>query len=782
MGVTIAKKDISINPLEGIERGFYATWTKTHKNSSGFSVQWQYKAQGTEVYFDGQTNTAKYNGGNGRDTYSAPANATAVRVRVKLISEKKKSGGNHFTASWSDYVYATITPPVPLTTAPSTPEVRIENGQLIAMSTSAIGEPDVGGVFEVIANDNALIASIPKQFSFSSATVYQSVYVGNRYKVRAGTTNSENITTWSEYSKNISPPPPQTSITSLAAIDPPGSSVRVAWAKAETATKYEIQYATNLDYFDKSDRVTTVNVDSELTTYDIYDLTPGSKYYFRVRGINETGEAPWSEITNEFILGTKPGIPTTWSLPANSAKRTESINLYFTHNSTDGSRLTEGKVSYKYDNGQIQSSGPSNSFNQYEPEGTYVCTLPPSPPNASTLTWYVQTAGITRELSEKSIERVISIYDPPTLSIGVDGYTPDMQDDHGNLMITHYPLNIQLSSGPRLQKPVGYYVSIVAKDSYDSIDNLGNPIWITSGQELYSYYVNSESYEIEIPITPDLITLSNQQIYTIRAKVAMSSGLYGEVSMNFVTNFDTSSLYYPNMASVIDPELVTLSMHVYCSDDEGNEVTPENVRLSVYRREFDGTFTLLAENLDPNVNTNILDKHPALDYARYRLIAMDITNGQMLYEDLEEEIGETSIIIQWNDRNLADEPIAYNPETLDFSVNTNNVTMLKLPYNIDISDNSNQDVSLINYIGRSYPVSYYGTQKGFTSTWNAVIPKTEVELLAKLRALSVWMGDVYVREPYGSGYWANVKVSFSQKHRELTIPVTINITRVEGGK
>ena len=43
------------------------------------------------------------------------------------------------------------------------------------------------------------------------------------------------------------------------------------------------------------------------------------------------------------------------------------------------------------------------------------------------------------------------------------------------------------------------------------------------------------------------------------------------------------------------------------------------------------------------------------------------------------------------------------------------------------------------------------------------------------------MGDVYVREPSGNGYWANIKVSFNQKHLNVTIPVTLNVTRVEGG-
>ena len=108
-------------------------------------------------------------------------------------------------------------------------------------------------------------------------------------------------------------------------------------------------------------------------------------------------------------------------------------------------------------------------------------------------------------------------------------------------------------------------------------------------------------------------------------------------------------------------------------------------------------------------------------------------------------------------------------------------SMLKLPYNIDVSDAYEQDVSLIEYIGRSHPVSYYGTQKGETATWNLEIPKKDKETLYELRRLAVWLGDAYVREPSGSGYWASVKVSFSQKHCEVTIPVTLSITRVEGG-
>jgi hypothetical protein len=107
--------------------------------------------------------------------------------------------------------------------------------------------------------------------------------------------------------------------------------------------------------------------------------------------------------------------------------------------------------------------------------------------------------------------------------------------------------------------------------------------------------------------------------------------------------------------------------------------------------------------------------------------------------------------------------------------------MLKLLYNVDVSDTNRNDVALIEYIGRAHPIAYYGTQVGQTSTWNVVIRKDDEETLYALRRLSRWMGDVYVREPSGSGYWANITVSFSRKHKELTIPVTLDLTRVEGG-
>jgi hypothetical protein len=186
----------------------------------------------------------------------------------------------------------------------------------------------------------------------------------------------------------------------------------------------------------------------------------------------------------------------------------------------------------------------------------------------------------------------------------------------------------------------------------------------------------------------------------------------------------------------------------------------------------------IASGIPNGSNTFVTDPHPALDYARYRIVATDESTGAVSYYDMPGyPIGEKAAIIQWNEdwRNFdtSSEDLMEQP--------TWSGSILKLPYNIDVTDKRKIDVALVEYIGRAHPISYYGTQLGESATWNMQVPKNDTETLYALRRLSIWKGDVYVREPSGSGYWANVNVSFSQKHREVTIPVTLDITRVEGG-
>lgn len=390
-------------------------------------------------------------------------------------------------------------------------------------------------------------------------------------------------------------------------------------------------------------------------------------------------------------------------------------------------------------------------------------------PEGTKIQWRVRTSGITLQYGDWSIQRTIDIYAPPTLELKVTDV-----DGDAIALITEFPFYLSGLAGPKTQEPIGYHVSITANSGYETVDSLGNQKFIVAGEAIYSKYFDTND-PLLVEFYPGNIDLENDVEYTATVTVTMNSGLTGESSTNFRVEW-TDADNEPDAQIAVDLKSYVAYITPYCMNLEGELIT--DVYLSVYRREFDGTFTELAKNIDAAQNTVITDPHPALDYARYRIVAMTKDTGSVsFYDPPGYPVQGKAIIIQWDEEwsnfdSVSEDELA-EPAWVG--------SMLMLPGNIDVSDNNNRDVSLVKYIGRKYPVAYYGTHVDSSATWNLEIPKDDRQTLYNLRRLAIWMGDVYVREPSGSGYWANVNVSFSQKHCELTIPVTLDITRVEGG-
>lgn len=202
----------------------------------------------------------------------------------------------------------------------------------------------------------------------------------------------------------------------------------------------------------------------------------------------------------------------------------------------------------------------------------------------------------------------------------------------------------------------------------------------------------------------------------------------------------------------------------------------DDILLSIYRKNQDGTMVAIAENFENQDSVFVTDPHPNLMKNSYRIVGRDKNTGAMTFVDTPEyQMHCTDIIIQW-DENVHFTDVTENSLPAEYAGNT-----IRLPYNIDVSESANIENNMVNYVGRKNPVSYYGTQTGYTATWNTVIPKSDRDTIALLRKLQVYPGDVYVREPSGTGYWAHVTVTFPINHVELTVSVSLSITRVEGG-
>lgn len=746
----------------GTTETIYATWTWTRSNTESYQVKWYY-ATGDGIAFVGGESTVT----DKQYTFNAPSNATHVSFYVKPISKKKTVNNketSYWTASWSTKVvyYLKNNPP----TTPTTPSVEIDGYKLKA----SLNNLDVNGThiqFQIVKNDSSVFKTGKAEIKTGFASYSCSVTAGSRYKVRCRSIRGKLYSDWSEYSDNYNTAPaaPKEIITIKALSE---TAVQLDWTNVSNADSYEVEYTTEKMYFNSSNEVQSITIDASVAGHaEITGLETGDEYFFRVRATNQNGESAWTPIKS-IVIGKAPSAPTTWS-STTTAICGEGLNLYWVHNAEDGSSQTYAELEIDID-GDKRTHTIKNSTDEDEKDKTSVYSIDTTTyPEGVKIQWRVRTAGITKTYGDWSIQRTIDIYAPPTLELSM---TDSIGTDIDTLET--FPFYISGLTGPNTQAPIGYHLVVSTNESYETVDSLGDKRIVSNGDVVYSKHFDT-SEQLLVELSANNINLENNIGYKIVCTASMNSGLTAEASLEFTVAW-TDEQYEPNAEIAYDAETFTTSIRPYCEDE--NEELVSDVTLSVYRREFDGTLTELATGIDNASMTYITDPHPALDYARYRVVAITKSTGAVSFYDVPGfPVNETAVIIQWDETwTRYDIP---SEDALEQPVWAG--SLLRLPYNIDVSDSNKNDVSLIEYIGRKHPVSYYGTQIGSNATWNVSIEKSDKETLYALRRLAIWMGDVYVREPSGSGYWANISVSFNQTHCDLTVPVTLNITRVEGG-
>lgn len=761
-------------------RAMYLAWTCKTIHLKSFKVRWSYYADGLWI-IGNESETTSAASEYRTSTYSAPENATKVKVKVQPISATYKDKNNNDVKYWNSLPWSaeksydfSNNPPYP----PSTPTVEIEDYSLTA-SINNVNPKELNAdsiEFEIIKNNSTSLGIYSAKINTVSNYVSYThiVDAGAEYKVRARGKKGSKVSGWSAFSSSVGTKPSVPSaITTCKANSYANDEVTayLEWTKVNNAETYDIEYTTNKNYFDGSDQ-TTIITGIEFTHYEITSLELGKEYFFRVRAVNENGESDWSEIKSA-VLGTTPAAPTTWS-STTTAIVGEPLNLYWVHNAEDGSSQTYAELRLFIDGEQqVPDITIKNTEIEEDKDKTSVYALDTTDyPEGTKIKWQVRTAGITKVYGEWSIAREVDIYAKPTLDLAVT----TLPDGTGDIIdiLTAFPFYIYALAGPNTQTPIGYQLKVTTNEYYETIDEDGTTKMVNKGDEIYSKYFDISTALI-VEMSADNIDIEPDIEYTITCAVTMNSGLTAETSHNFRAEWEDVE-YTLDAEVTIDTESYTALISPYCQDENGELV--EDITLSIYRREFDGTFKELARNL-PNTNAiTISDPHPALDYARYRIVGKTISTGAISFYDLPGvEVGGIAAIIQWDEEwttfDATEETEGDEPAWSG--------SMLMLPYNINVSDKYSMDSELVKYAGRKRPVSYYGTQLGETSSWSMEIPKDDKDTLYAIRRLAIWTGDVYVREPSGSGYWANISVSYNQNHDSVTIPITLDITRVEGG-
>lgn len=763
---------------------------------------------GTSVWLDGSSGSVT----NASAEFSVDK-YVRFKITVTPIAKEKSDDVPYWIGTPKVKLYSPVKEPPP---KPSTPSCTLRDN-VLTVTLENISDMLTDYIrFRLHRNGDPDYAHEDVQVIDRTATCKFVLHPGGVYRVSCIAFNDFYGTRVpSEESDNTSeftpPPPGGLTISSHRAMST--TSIRLDWSSVETADTYDVEYTNDIRYFDASGEVTQVN-GIRFNYYEFTGLETGKAYYFRVRAVNDAGESSWSDIYGPVLLGKKPGPPTTWST-GTKVRIGDPLVLYWIHNSYDGSSEKKATLEISI-NGHVEEREilvPPDILEDDEFKTKSYEIVTESFNEQTHIEWRVKTCGVTMQYGDYSIMRTVDIYPYPYVNISLcDQY------DHPATTFAGYPIIGKLLSGPYGQSPLAYTLTLAANESYNTIDSLGNRIYVRRGDVIFkrTYSIDNpdtiENYKVRpmvIELTPNDVLLESGVHYTFGAMVSTDSGLTGYNEQEFYYNAEDPS--YEIFASVaIDKENYSAWIRPWCVNEDGELV--DDVELSIYRRETDGTFTEIVSGLSNDNRYRVRDPHPALDYARYRVIAKDMLTGKVVCYDVPDvPIQCKSIIVQWGDLDMSS-GIEESPRKLktyipygtfknvtqlnenpvevvqvlseDPSYNDKPKTngfLLKLPYNINISDTYDNELNIVKYAGRRNPVTYYGTQHGVSATFTTDVPKTDSETLYMIKRLAVCMQDVYVREPSGVGYWASVNVSYSINHDSLVVPINLGITKTEGG-
>ena len=824
--------NITLSKVPYQERTYMATWTALEKswgNTNNFEVEWRYGLANGK-FIDSYSSVSYVSGtASYQSTFTVPENGKWVQVWVRP-HEKNEGTENSkwkYLCPWSPKDWNTNWVYVDEYWKPAdipTPSIEVDQYKLtmIARTDSIDYDPNTYQVefylVDVEKGYCVLRKLVDVNRSGAWAWLEYNGTAGHRYQVCARGYNKAHqiYGEWSDYSEMVRTAALPVSFESIRAMTSTSVQVRIKKPNMGDHDTIELNYTTNSNDWTSEDSAgESMTVAGTAYQFNIEGMESGKEWYFRIRATNESGSSRWEYYPGTVILGMKPDPPTTWSNTV-TAKIGENIVLNWVHNARDGSHMRSAQLELTEGNGTpktITVDGVEDSeTGDYKDEGKYEIDTTKMK-DGTTLRWRVRTKGVLDTYSDWSVTREVKLYSPTTLSVAL--FKSQTSTEGQIQTLDSFPFYVIASAGPNTQKAIGFHISIVSNSSYKKTDYNGETVWVGEGEEVYSHFFDFDSSldvvefddyavvqdnTLTLKLMPQDVDFESGQSYTVRGTVSTDAGLSAEAYAMLDVHWIDQELY-PQADVQVDTEDFTATIIPYApiipdtpgdmvdfDEEEGsNAELPlvEDVSLAVYRINYDGSMTLIMDEIGNNRSTAVVDPHPSIDYARYRVVAIDNQTGSVGYNDIEPvAIGQPGIVFQWDEswkESLYVNPIDQQPE----GVAGWSGSRLTLPFNVNTTEKTSPDRSLAEYVGQENPVSYFGTQLGISASWSAVIERTDEDRLQLIRKLNRYQGNVYVRNSRGVGYWAVVNLSYDINHGDgedaILIPISIEVTKVRGG-
>lgn len=567
----------------------------------------------------------------------------------------------------------------------------------------------------------------------------------------------------------------------VVACDAESGSVRLDWKDSgKTGDKYIVEWSTDPNAWDNHEDVESSEAPGQPDASGngwrtIGGLEPGDTYWFRVkRGESKAEDAyEWSDYACvgkngktyqvSCVMGTKPTAPTLGQVPS-SAPVDDPLTLSWTHNSEDGSAQTAYEVQVNTGSWVQLSTGTTEQFVTFTPASMGFA-------DGSTVQWRVRTKGAldtgsSDDWSPWSATGSVAVWAKPSSTI----YVPDP--------VESLPLDMRLDVGATSagNRPTRFWLTVASDEPYEAIGPDGDPMWVAEGETVWSGEAvpgdegcTTGGWDISLSVVD--IRLFSGISYVVSGGCYTAQGLRSEATpTTFVADIGQTAIDGCDADVTFDKVTMSATIMPRCTDGPDGELL-DGVTLSVWR--LGDPNEKVGEWLANDGYATCLDPHPTFGTCVYRIVATDMGTGAQGSSDVTLTTTAPGIVIQW-DEEWGD------PENSSEGVSFSGQRLV-LPFNVDVTEQWTKQSSLNEWAGRKSPVSRYGTQRGHTATWTCSVNRFKgLDQVNAVRKLATHMGDVYVREPYGSGYWAHVDVgSLGAAHGDPAVQISLNVTRVE---
>ena len=397
-------------------------------------------------------------------------------------------------------------------------------------------------------------------------------------------------------------------------------------------------------------------------------------------------------------------------------------------------------------------------------------------PDGTDVAWKVRTKGAHADWSPWSVQRRFTVYEQPELECelrqgeggsGVDAESP----------LTAYPLAITLDASGGGNVPIAYHVAISTAEDTQYTDDYGMDRWLAAGSTVWEGDFITGDDPLTVLVDAGSALLTDGGSYTVTATVAMESGLAAATQESFAVAFETD-LPEPGAVVVFDPDTLTADISPYCMalDGSGEPTTDyrTGTELSVYRITADGDLVPLRIGIANTGAVTVTDPHATFGECWYHIVAIDTATGICSAADAMDESPHGRCVIQFDEQWQQAGPEDYGDEGPIYGG-----ILIDGFYNLEFTENGNVQAEDIAYIGREDPVSYYGTQTGYTASYRMAFPRDDAETLSKVRALIRLRDDAYIREPSGTGFWAHVKPTLGRSHDSGLYELSVEAVRVD---